>query len=145
MRTDQEILAAYETAEGNFRVGAKALGMTPQGFGLRCHKLHLSPTGKRQEVPVAAERAVTPPVVAPSKPEQCECGAWLPSFASVCHMCGKKGPGAHLLVALKTLGQRPKPGETRTEASRRVANMIAYWSGKASAAKAPAETREHTS
>ena len=126
MRTDAEILAAYEASGGNFRAGAKLLGMSPQGFGLRCHGLHLSPTGKRQEAPIATESATSVPV-APSTPEQCECGAWLPSFASVCHMCDKEGPGAHLLVALKAIGQ---PGENRTEASRRVANMIAYWSRK---------------
>lgn len=131
MRTDREILAAYEASEGNFHAGAKLLGMTRQGFGLRCHKLHLSPTGKRQEAPIVAGRASTDPVAVAPTPEQHECGAWLPAFASVCHRCGKNGPGAHLLVALRALGQPPKPGETRTEASRMVANMIVYWSRKA--------------
>lgn len=130
MKTDQEILDAHETSEGNFARGAKLLGMTAQGFGLRCHKLHLSPTGKRQEVPITTTCTSTDPVAAPSTPEQCECGTWLPAFASVCHRCNKEGPGAHLLAALKTLGQRPKPGEARTEASRMVANMISYWSHK---------------
>ena len=127
MRTDEEILAAYEASEGNFAQGAKLLGMKRQGFSLRCHRLRLSPTGKRQETPIATEPAASAPV-APSTPEQCECGAWRPSFASVCHRCGKNGPGAHLLVALKDLGQSR---DGMTEANRRVTNMIDYWSRKA--------------
>ena len=133
--TDEQIRAAYEAAGGNFRVGAAAIGMTKQGFGMRCHKLCLSPTGKRRDPPAASPASETTPdvPVAPT-PSECDCGAWLPAFASTCHRCKRSGPGAYLSKRLLSFGQPSRSfGEERSSADKMVDNMSLYWRRKAAA------------